>query len=123
MAIGVKLPGWVLNQNQNWLVLDVSAVEESVASGVTQRTYAAGQQRSIAGFSTRSAVSLTVEELSAPDLEWIRERSGQLVTLRDSRGGIWDVIIGDIAQTIDPALSETVAYGASLQLFYARARN
>lgn len=123
MAIGVKLPGWVLNQNQDWLVLDVSSVEESVASGVTQRTYAAGQQRSIAGFATRSAVGLTVEELSAPDLEWIRERTGQLVTLRDSRGGIWDVIIGDIAQTTDPALSETVAYGVSLQLFYARARN
>ena len=123
MAIGIKLPGWVLNQNQDWLVLDVSAVEESVASGVTQRTYADGQQRSISGFATRSAVGLTVEELSATDLEWLRERSGQLVTLRDTRGGRWDVIIGDSALTTNPSLSETVSYGVSLQLFYARERN
>ena len=123
MAIGVKLPGWVLNQNQDWLVLDVSSVEESVASGVTQRTYAGGNQRSVSGFSTQSAVSLTVEELGATDLEWIRERTGQLVTLRDTRGGRWDVILGDSALTTDPSLSETVSYGVSLQLFYARERN
>ena len=108
---------------QDILVLDISAASEAVVSGVVQRTYARGIQRSIAGFSTRSAVGLTLQSLAQFGQEWLRERTGQQVTLRDTRGGRWDVVIGDISYDTDPGFDESTVYDADLQLFYARERN
>ena len=128
MGVGLRLPGWTLqDQAGAHLVVDASAVSDSVRSGVVQRVFALGQQRSFAGFASRQARSLTVEDLTPEQRDWITARIGQLVTVRDTSGGIAEYILGDFSYSLqssdveaDGGNVETVhAYGASLQLFYS----
>ena len=117
MGVGARLPGWVLDQDNARTVLRVSRVQESVNSGVVQRVYALGQQRAIRGFSTKSALNLTLESVSDEQWAWLSERAGTLATLRDTEGLVFSVIIGSIERTRDPSKDEDISYGVSLMLF------
>ena len=125
MGIGANLPGWVLDQNdgESLIVLNVARVRRSVDSGVSQRVYARGQQRSIRGFATRSSLMLTLGFIEIAEQLWLEARVGQLVTLRDINGGSIQVIVGDLTWLDDPSLDDTTVYNVPLELIYARESN
>ena len=113
MGVGVKLPGWILQQDDSRTVLDVSSIQDSIDSGVIQRVYADGRQRSIAGYATQAARALTIQEVTFEQWEWLKARSGQLVVSRDPFGEVAEYIVGGISRTLDA--NNTVADGSNVE--------
>ena len=119
MGVGVRLPGWMLSDQAGALLeLRVSAVEDGVDSGVVQRVFNLGQQRSFVGFSVEQPRALTLQEVSAQDYEWLKARSGQQVVLRETSGAVGEYIVGGLRGVREA--TDTVADGGTVEntLFY-----
>ena len=120
-GIGIEADRHALIDGQEAVFLAVSDVAEGIDAGVTQRVYADSTQRAIVGYATQSAYTLTCQNLTDQDYEWMRRRAGQQVVWRDLTDLLAGVIIGSLSRTKRPRLSEELSFGAKVTLYLVEA--
>ena len=117
-GIGVILGSYALADGDDVIYLDVSQVTDNVRSGIVQRVYGDGTQRSIAGYAQRSELQLLCQSVEKPTYDWLAERIGKQVVYRDELGTATLVTIGDLRRTRVAARSETQSWNVRVDLYY-----
>lgn len=80
----------------DYVRIKVASISEQASRDSEVRRYAGGRLRTITGPARPGAINVVFDRVERPQLDWLRQRSGEHVMFRDPKGRVEFVSYGQL---------------------------